>query len=95
MHAFLGSAGWGVHRDRFVTSERPRCYLIDQDRPFRSGVARTPKLSDTPAVKDGKFGIYTHWGVYSAPRSARMGDGIETQFIPNLILPNVSTKRHL
>jgi hypothetical protein len=54
------------------SSARPEHYTQAPDDPLSSGPYQTASKSlrnyRTPQwLLDGKFGIYTHWGVYSVP----------------------------
>jgi alpha-L-fucosidase len=84
------SAGSLLSPLAIATDEKPN-RSIDSGRPFEASWNSLRNIAVPQWLRDGKFGIYTHWGIYSVPAYGKNG----TWYAHNMYTkPNSDEAKH-
>ena len=67
------SAGSLLANQPLASTTAPQANTARQTRRFRPTWNSLRTVNTPPWLRDGKFGIYTHWGVYSVPAYGKNG----------------------
>ena len=67
------SAGSLLANQPLASTTAPPANTARQTRRFRATWNSLRTVNTPPWLRDGKFGIYTHWGVYSVPAYGKNG----------------------